>query len=664
MEVLWNLFDNTIVFIAMISLSIMWPLKANREGLKYKVIMGIVLSAMSLFVMVNSVHVGNGLYIDARYAIPVIAVLFFGIIPGSFVVVTIILVRIYLLGGAGAPIGVLFALIQFITIYIYKIKYYDIKQDTVLRASMKLFFISFALQLVLISLPFLFLDTEIALSAIRANALYLVTIYPLLVFLFSYVVGKRYEYYYKIEDGIIRDKFFETILRQSPSPIAIIDSKGNFLQVNETWKELVGDYDFDVKNCNEWFESVIVNKKTYLFTVEGLVDTSSTIDYHIQTKHNGVRVWNVETKEAGSTKDGEVFFVVIATDITSRKKYEKKLINISYHDFLTGLYNRRFYNEVFKLDRLQDEDIHIIYGDMNNLKSVNDYYGHSKGDKAIQVCTEVLTKHFSGDSTLFRFGGDEFLIVTEGTKKQECIKRIEEVSKELKTFNFGKVKIGISLGIHKLELNQTLDEAVMKAESRMYEYKIFESSSARSGTVDVILTMLFEKDSETEKHSKRVQAICREFIQVLDLNTSETSLILRAALLHDIGKILIPTTIILSKEKLSDQEFDIIKNHSYLGYRILSSKEQLKDIGDIVLTHHERFDGKGYPNNLKGEEIPYTARILNIADAYEAMTSVRPYSKKMTDEEAIEELRNCSGTQFDSRLVEKFIPIIPKLPKQ
>lgn len=663
METLWNIFDNSVAFIAMISISVMIPHRFMKNRISFQLLMGVLLSVMSVFIMINSVHVGNGLYIDARYVIPVIAIIFFGFIPGLIASITIVLVRIFMIGGPAVLVGVTFVVIQFIVVYFYKVRYYNKEEDGLYKSSLKLLLLSFGLQLILNALAFVYLPAHIAFDAVRVNGLYLITIYPAMVYIYSLLVGFKLNYYSRIEKGILRDKFFETMLIQSPNPVSIIDTNGTFIHLNESWINQTGYSDTRFRNVDEWIQTTMSKKFVESFSFEEFVNQSKILEYPMQTRKKEKLIWSIQIKKIDDLEEGKQFYLLIGRDITERVENENRLIDISYHDFLTGLFNRRYYNEVFSLDRLHSKDIHVIYGDMNNLKSLNDYYGHEKGDKAIQVCAEVLKKHFGKNSTLFRFGGDEFLIVTGCAGKEECLSNISEVSKELKTYDFGKINIGISLGIHKLELDQTLDEAVMKAESRMYEYKIFESTSARSGTVDVILTMLFEKDKETERHSKRVQEICRVFIKELDLNTSETSLLLRAALLHDIGKILVPTSIILSEKELTKDEREKMKKHSFLGYRILSSKEQLRDIGEIVLAHHERVDGNGYPSNLGSNEIPYTARILNIADSFEAMTSNRPYAKKMTDEEAIKELRLCSGTQFDTELVEKFIPIVHKLPR-
>ncbi len=162
------------------------------------------------------------------------------------------------------------------------------------------------------------------------------------------------------------------------------------------------------------------------------------------------------------------------------------------------------------------------------------------------------------------------------------------------------------------------------------------------------------KDIVTEEHSQRVSDICYTIARAMGLSKKRQREVKLAGLVHDVGKIGIPDAILNKKEKLSDEEWAIIRSHSKIGYNILSSMDKTKAMARYSLQHHERIDGKGYPNNIKGSDIALYSKIITIADAYDAMTSDRPYRKAMTKEQAINELVNCSGTQFDSGIVKVF----------
>jgi diguanylate cyclase (GGDEF)-like protein/PAS domain S-box-containing protein/putative nucleotidyltransferase with HDIG domain len=665
-DTFWLLFDNTIVFIAMIAIVFVWPSESRKHYWLHQISMGIILSAMAMVTMINSVPVGDGLYIDARYAIPIIAVIFFGHIPGLMVTVTIILARIFLLGGAGTPIGVTYAVIQLVGMIIYKQFIIKNKKYSIIRQSINLLFISIFLQAILLTLPLVFMPYEIASSAITANYKYLLTIYPLIAFLFSLVVGYRKDYYINKEESANREQFFELVLEESPSPIAIYDKKGNFLHINDAWVNECGYQRNELDNVYTWLDLVTCIQDDKEISQKSKIDTifeQSEVEYKVKTKHNGIRIWHENISTTTLESDNSTIYIAVAKDVTDQKEYENELLDLSYSDFLTGFYNRRYFHEIFVKDFKYKKNTQVIYGDLNNLKRLNDTYGHNYGDEAIKFCSEILRKHFADKGTIFRFGGDEFLLIVSYKNSTDLMNTINKVQLEINKRKQEAVPIGISFGIHEMDKSDTLNYSITQAETKMYTNKTFDLTSSRSGIIDIILTILFEKDSETERHSKRVQEICIKVAEHFGLDDNDKNLLIHGGLLHDIGKILIPSEILLSVDKLTREEYEVIKTHSFLGYRILSTQSQLVDIANIVLAHHEHVDGSGYPNNLKGNEINFIAKILHVIDAFEAMTSNRPYREKKSNEEAIAELIRCSGTQFDSDIVERFIVIVHDLPE-
>ncbi len=198
------------------------------------------------------------------------------------------------------------------------------------------------------------------------------------------------------------------------------------------------------------------------------------------------------------------------------------------------------------------------------------------------------------------------------------------------------------------------------AEDTMYRHKITEGSSARNRTIQTILTTLTEKYSDERMHSKRVSNFCFEMGRALDLSDDDRKELALAGLFHDIGKIAIPDHILGKQDALTAEEYERMKTHTEAGYQILRAADEYSNLAEYALYHHERYDGKGYPTGLKGDRIPLFARIISIADAYEAMTAERSYRAKKTEEEAIRELRSCAGRQFDPELTEIFIEHVVK----
>ena len=193
----------------------------------------------------------------------------------------------------------------------------------------------------------------------------------------------------------------------------------------------------------------------------------------------------------------------------------------------------------------------------------------------------------------------------------------------------------------------------------MYKHKLYESHSMRTKTIDMIMNTLFEKSTREMFHSKRVSDLCEAITLHMNFDQDDINSVKLAGLMHDIGKMGIDEKILNKPKSLTTSQWDEMRKHPEIGYRILNSSNEFSDMANYVLQHHERYDGNGYPNKLKGEEISIEARIIAVADSYDAMTSDRTYRKGLTEEEAINEIKKCAGKQFDPSiakiLVEKVL---------
>ncbi len=258
-----------------------------------------------------------------------------------------------------------------------------------------------------------------------------------------------------------------------------------------------------------------------------------------------------------------------------------------------------------------------------------------------------------------RLGGDEFVAIlteTSSLQAEQIIKRINSIAANEKV---GAIDISISFGYEtKKSMSENIQDIFKNAEDYMYRHKLYESSSIRNKTIDLIMNTLYEKSDREMLHSKRVSEICEALAVRMNFDKDKVNQIKIAGLMHDIGKMGIDENILNKPQKLNDEERKEVKRHPEIGYRILSSSNDFSEIAEYVLKHHERWDGKGYPGGFKGEEISIQARIIAIADAYDAMTSDRPYRKGLRVEEALAELKRCSGTQFDADLVDIFINMV------
>ncbi|MFA9423146.1 MAG: HD domain-containing phosphohydrolase, partial [Sedimentibacter sp.] len=221
-----------------------------------------------------------------------------------------------------------------------------------------------------------------------------------------------------------------------------------------------------------------------------------------------------------------------------------------------------------------------------------------------------------------------------------------------------KIKVYLSVsfgyGIQNEDVH-SLDEMMKEADSHVYRRKYYNKNSMRSNMIKSLMSTLFQKSEREEKHSKRVSKYCEDLAKALNFDLKFINKIIVAGSLHDIGKIGISETILNKEGKLDDIEWEIMKMHPVKSAEILEKTEEYKDIADVVAAHHERWDGKGYPYGLNGEDIPLMARVIAVADAYDAMVSQRSYRKPISKEDAMAELTKCSGTQFDPHIADVFV---------
>ncbi len=354
--------------------------------------------------------------------------------------------------------------------------------------------------------------------------------------------------------------------------------------------------------------------------------------------------------------------LAIVRDITDRKQMEQQLRYIGLHDPVTGLYNRLYFEEeMLRLEDCRQCPVGLIVCDLDGLKLVNDTLGHSQGDALLKATAHVIRSCFRASDVVARIGGDEFAILMPlsdlATTEQAC-QRIRNASTEYSLSN-PLIPISISVGMAiKSDPSVPMNAVFKEADNNMYREKLHHSQSNRSAIVQTLATAMEARDFITDGHADRLQDIVADMGDSLGLTASTISDLRLLARFHDIGKVGVPDHILFKSGKLTTEEYTIMQRHSEIGYRIAQSSPDLTPIADWILKHHERWDGQGYPLGLAADDIPLACRILGIADAYDAMTNDRPYRQAMTCQEAIAEIRHCSGSQFDPQLVEIFITII------
>lgn len=391
--------------------------------------------------------------------------------------------------------------------------------------------------------------------------------------------------------------------------------------------------------------------KHYILTIE---------QYH----KNGSMVWVEISVRYRFNEQNQIEVIGISRDVTERKKIDDEIRYLSFHDQLTGLYNRRYYDiELERLNTARNLPISFITVDINGLKMTNDVFGHSSGDDLIKLASKTLKSVCREDDIIVRLGGDEFIVLMPNTSESKLSDIMRRIQHKCKLYNLNPenqaVQLNLSLGsATRVHMTQAIDKVIHQAMDSLHKNKILESKSYHSSILSSIQATMFAKSQNTEEHAERVSILCRMMGEQLDLSQTQMDELILFAMLHDIGKIGIDDNVLNKPGRLSDDEWIIMKKHTEIGYRIALSSPELHSIANYILTHHEHWNGGGYPQGLKEDEIPLLSRILGLVDAYDAMTQDRVYRKALSKEEAINEILRNKGTQFDPHLTDLFIEII------
>lgn len=357
--------------------------------------------------------------------------------------------------------------------------------------------------------------------------------------------------------------------------------------------------------------------------------------------------------EKGNVKS----IVCSAIDITEQKIMEKTIYNLTYRDDLTGLYNRRFFNKELKRFTIEKViPLSIIILDVNGLKSINDTYGHLEGDKLLKLVAKIVSKSCKKKDIISRWGGDEIIIIMPEASERDTDNIIKRIKERCDQAIFRQeLPVSVALGAAtKTNIAEDINDTIREAEENMYAHKLTIRNSSHYAIINSLMESLKTKGFE-EAHVSNMRRVGYKFGEKLGFSLKKMNKIDTLITLHDIGKIKISDEILTKSDKLTEEEYKKIKEHPIVGYRLLKSIEHLEDLAQEVLYHHEKWDGTGYPQGLVGQDIPYLSRFIAVIDAYEVMSSGRPYKKAMIKEEIVSEFKKQSGKHFDPDITEKFI---------
>ncbi|MBT9154291.1 MAG: Cyclic di-GMP phosphodiesterase response regulator RpfG [Firmicutes bacterium] len=461
------------------------------------------------------------------------------------------------------------------------------------------------------------------------------------------------------EELEIRQGYWRALFENAKDAITVVDASCTITAVNEAFLRLF-----------EWESEGVLSKNIDLLVASHRLDEAQSLSQQLAV---GIADFSTtRLTRFGQEVEVEISIVPIRAlgqeegayaiyrDVRARRAAEREMQRLSQYDQLTGVYNRTFFDTTLReLEQSSAYPVSVLLGDTNGLKLINDAFGHALGDEILRLSADALRACARPGDILARVGGDEFAMILPNTTEGEAEALVSCIEVECRARSEGLRQLSIAFGVScKSSAADNLLQLFVLAEDRMYRRKLREGKSVRGALITSLMQALEEKTRDTTAHSDRMGKLARDVARRLGVTGSDLEDIDLLATLHDIGKIGVPDSILNKPSQLSPDEWEVMKKHSEIGYRIASATVELAHLAEGILHHHERWDGTGYPYALAGEDIPWPARIIAVVDAYDAMTNIRSYRSALTHSEALQCIHAGSGQQFSPAVAEVFLAMM------
>ena len=479
---------------------------------------------------------------------------------------------------------------------------------------------------------------------------------------YSYNITNQQE---TIDKLAIKEQHFRSIVENSSDLFLTLDTDGNITYVSPNISKLTG-FQLDEVIGNKINNFILKSEERFCFLTEFQKilnhEPFNKGNYHFKT-HKGKPLWlNLRASSIKGQNNQIISIVIICQDLSDEEDHISELKYIGTHDSLTGVYNRTsFVQELERLDNQNSKNFGLVLTDINGLKLINDTFGHKQGDLLLITVANLL----KNIGEVYRIGGDEFAILYYKSHESDMKYIGEFINKECLQTKNNTIPLSIAYGYAHSDENIIDTQTMFRiAEGRMYNNKLMESRSMRSQIISSLKEAMRVRNLETSEHLARLEEMAKVIGKKTGLTNNDLDKLVMLASMHDIGKVAIPDNIINKPGRLTESEMEIMKSHCEVGKQIALTSKELSQVANEIFSHHERWDGKGYPSGKKGKEIPLLSRIISVVDTYDVMTHARVYKQAATHNQAIEEIKRCSGTQFDPLIVELFLQTFGKMNEE
>lgn len=635
---------------------------------------GLIIGFVGIILMLTPVEFTPGIFFDTRSILISVTAMFFGAIPTIIAVMMICICRI-IIGGAGVMMGVL---VTISTAAIGLLWHHFRLKNSVNKHSILIEFYvvglmaHLAMLLCMLALPKNMIQPVFGQMWFVVLILYPIGSVLLSAILFNGLKINQTRQALMDSENKYKALYYEDQKKQTllkvlndsvPDLIFYKNTNSVYIGCNIAFANSVGKKETEVIGCTDMDLYSEEEAEKFRASDKELLKQCEIMRYEELVAYpDGKQVYFDTMKTPYFNADGAALGLIgISRDITERKRKEEEILFLTHHDGLTGLYNRTFFDEeIMRLDTQQYLPLSVIIGDINGLKLINDALGHSEGDKLLIEVSRILISCVRPQDITARMGGDEFGILLPNTDMhtvQSIVKKIQKACEQYVTqSNKETYYASIALGYDtKINPEESFRKIIKSADEFLYRKKLLEYKSLHSSIVSSIKTTMYEKSHETEEHTERMAGLSNHLGKVLGLSEKDIDKLELLSMLHDIGKIGVEDSILTKCGKLTDEEWREMKKHPEIGYRIALAAPELKHVAEFILCHHERWDGKGYPQGLAGEEIPILSRIISVVDSYDAMTNDRVYRKAISNEQAKTEIMDNAGVQFDPQIAKIFV---------